>query len=91
MVRYDNAFDMEITGVFQDVPANSHMKFGYVMPFESYAKVIQQLYGMAPDQFLTNLDAWNYAAYFYIPNRQNIDELNVRIDKKFTEAQKTRV
>jgi putative ABC transport system permease protein len=88
MVRYDNAFDMEITGVFQDVPANSHMKFGYVMPFESYAKVIQQLYGMAPDQFLTNLDAWNYAAYFYIPNRQNIDELNVRIDKKFTEAQK---
>lgn len=88
MVRYDNAFDMEITGVFQDIPANSHMKFEYVMPFESYAKIAQQLYGMDPDQFLTNLDSWNYAAYFYIPDYQNIDELAVRIDKKFTEAQK---
>jgi putative ABC transport system permease protein len=88
IIRYDNAFDLEITGVFNDVPSNTHMEFTYVIPFESAAKIYQQLYGYNSDEFLNSLDAWNYAAYFYIPHHQDIAELAVRMDKKFTEARK---
>jgi putative ABC transport system permease protein len=88
VIRYDNAYDYEITGVFKDVPANSHLQFTYLTTFETIAKMVQDQYGFPADQFLTNLDAWNYSTYFYIPNESNINGLAKRIDKKFTEARK---
>lgn len=88
IVRYDNAFDLEITGVFEDAPSNTHMSFTYVMPFESAGKMYAQLYDVNADEFLNNLDAWNYSAYFYIPNQNDVADLAVRMDRKFTEARK---
>lgn len=88
VIRYDNAYDYEITGVFKDVPANSHLQFTYLTTFETIAKMVQDQYGFPADQFLTNLDAWNYSTYFYIPAKSDIDGLAKRIDKKFTEARK---
>jgi putative ABC transport system permease protein len=90
IIRFDNTFDLEVTGVFEDVPVNSHFEFSYITSFESAAKIFQQLYDMDPERFLSSLDSWNYSTYFYIPDAHtNIDELTIRIDKKFTEAQKS--
>lgn len=86
VIRYDNAYDYEITGVFEDVPANSHLQFTYLTTFETIAKMVQDQYGFPADQFLNSLDAWNYSTYFYIPNEKDVDALAKRIDKKFTEA-----
>jgi putative ABC transport system permease protein len=86
VIRYDNAFDYEVTGVFEDVPANSHLQFTYITNFETIAKMVQDRYHWPAERFLTNLDAWNYSAYFYIPNEKDIASLQKRIDKKFTEA-----
>ena len=88
VIRYDNAYDYEITGVFEDVPANSHLQFTYLTTFETIAKMVQDQYGFPADQFLNSLDAWNYSTYFYIPNEKGLDALAKRIDKKFTEARK---
>lgn len=88
VIRYDNAYDYEITGVFEDVPANSHLQFTYLTTFETIAKLVQDQYGFPADRFLNSLDAWNYSTYFYIPNEKNVDALAKRIDKKFTEARK---
>ncbi|MBT1703073.1 ABC transporter permease [Chryseosolibacter indicus] len=88
IIRYDNAYDLEVTGVFEDVPANSHLKFSYVVPFESVAKIVEDRYKIPAHQFLSSLDAWNYSTYFYIPNAKDISDLAKRIDKKFTEARK---
>lgn len=88
VIRYDNAYDYEITGVFKDVPANSHLQFTYLTTFETIAQMVQDQYGFPADQFLTNLDAWNYSTYFYIPKENKIEDLARRIDKKFTEARK---
>lgn len=88
IIRYDNAYDYEITGVFEDVPANSHLQFTYLTTFESIAKMVQDQYGFPADQFLTNLDAWNYSTYFYIPQTNDLPALTRRIDQKFTEARK---
>ncbi|MBK5278159.1 MAG: ABC transporter permease, partial [Bacteroidia bacterium] len=85
-IRFDNAYDLEVTGVFKDVPANSHLEFTYVTTFETGAKIVEDRYNFPAEQFLTNLDAWNYATYFYIPNHKDVDELVKRMDKKFTES-----
>jgi len=88
VIRYENAYDYEITGVFEDVPANSHLQFTYITTFETIAKMVQDQYGWPADQFLNSLDAWNYSTYFYIPNEKNLEGLAQRIDRKFTEARK---
>ncbi|MDZ7648336.1 MAG: FtsX-like permease family protein [Cytophagales bacterium] len=88
VIRYNNAYDYEITGVFKDVPANSHLQFTYLTTFETLAKMVQDQYNFPADQFLNSLDAWNYSTYFYIPNEPDIDGLAKRIDQKFTEARK---
>lgn len=87
-IRYDNAYDYEITGVFEDVPANSHLQFSYLTTFESTAKMVEDRYKYPAELFLNNLDAWNFPAYFFIPNETDIAGLAKRIDRKFTEARK---
>lgn len=87
-IRYDNAYDYEITGVFDDVPANSHLQFSYVTNFETIAKMVQDRYHYPAESFLNSLDAWNYSTYFYIPGEKDVNSLAKRIDQKFTEARK---
>lgn len=36
VIRIDNKNDYKVTGVFQDVPKNSSLKFDFVLPFEVY-------------------------------------------------------
>jgi putative ABC transport system permease protein len=88
VVRYDNAYDYEITAVFEDLPANSHLQFTYLTTFETIASMVRDQYGIPADQFLTSLDAWNYSTYFYIPNKKDVNGLAKKIDRKFTEARK---
>lgn len=85
-IRFDNEFDFEVSGVFEDVPANSHLQFTYVTSFPTMAKVLEKRYNWPAERLLENLDAWNYSAYFYVPNAADPDELAKRMDQKFTEA-----
>lgn len=85
-LRYDNSFDLEITGVFEDVPANSHIQFTYVTAFETYAKIIEKRYDWPSEKFLSDLGAWNYSTYFYIPHPGDKKELALGISKKLTET-----
>lgn len=85
-IRFDNEFDFEVSGVFEDVPANSHLQFTYVSSFPTMGKVLEKRYNWPAERLLENLDAWNYSAYFYIPNAADPDELAKRMDQKFTEA-----
>lgn len=86
VVRYDNKYDFEVSGVFKDVPANSHMEFTYVTTFTSFAKIVEDKYKWPAENFLTSLDAWNYSTYFYIPGTNSIEDVAKRIDQRFTEA-----
>ena len=88
IIRFDDAYDLEITGVFEDAPANTHMNFTYVMPFITAGKIIEDRYKYSSDEFLNNLNAWNYPTYFFIPHEKDVEGLARRIDQKFTEARK---
>ncbi|HKZ37514.1 MAG TPA: FtsX-like permease family protein [Chryseolinea sp.] len=87
-IRFDNAYDLKITGVFEDVPANTHMNFTYLMPFVTAGKIVEDRYKYSSEAFLNNMDASNYATYFYIPYEKDTEALSRRIDQKFTEARK---
>lgn len=86
VIRYDNRYDYEITGVFADLPSNTHLSFSYLTTFETIAKMVQDQYGTPAQDFLTDLGAWNYSTYFYIPEQGDISSLAKRIDQKFTEV-----
>jgi putative ABC transport system permease protein len=38
MVRFDNKDDLKVTGILKDLPANSSLKFNYVVPFSYFEK-----------------------------------------------------
>ncbi len=63
VIRYNNTYDYEITGVFKDVPANSHLQFTYLTTFETIAKMIQDQYNF-PN--LLNLYQLKYRIYLLI-------------------------
>lgn len=86
MIRFDNEFDFEISGVFEDVPANSHLQFTYVTTFETVSKIFAKRYNVPASRLLENLDAWNYTAYFFIPDGKDTKALEKQMDQKFTEA-----
>lgn len=86
VIRYDNKYDFEVSGVFKDAPANSHLQFTYVTTFESAAKIVEDRYDWPAEKFLNSLDAWNYSTYFYIPTATDVDEVAKRIDQRFSEA-----
>lgn len=87
VIRFDNRYDYEISGVFDDVPANSHLQFTYLVTFETISKMVEEQYGMKASDFLTDLGAWNYSTYFFIPNEKDPGALAKRMDQKLTEAQ----
>ncbi len=84
-IRFNNAFDFEITGVFEDTPQNSHLQFSYVTSFSSMRPLLSS-FGAAREDLFTQLDSWNYSTYFYIPNSKEIEDLEIRASDYLDEA-----
>jgi ABC-type antimicrobial peptide transport system permease subunit len=69
-IRVDNRFDLHVTGVFRDIPSNSHLRFDFVIPFESI------------EEFGYPLDTWGYFAfktYVELSDKSSVDVLNEKI------------
>ncbi len=37
-IRFDNQYDLKVTGVYEDMPENSHLRFAYLLPFELFVQ-----------------------------------------------------
>lgn len=85
-IKFDNKMLFEISGIFEDVPANSHLQFSYVASFTSLPVLMEELYGYKNDEILDDLGAWNYSTYLQIPNGATTD-LEQRMSKKLYEYQ----
>ncbi|MEQ9438991.1 MAG: ABC transporter permease [Cyclobacteriaceae bacterium] len=35
-IRFDNQYELLVTGVYEDMPENSHLRFSYLLPFELF-------------------------------------------------------
>ena len=87
-INFDNSYDLTITGVFESIPSNSHLRFSYMVPFETIGDVVESQFDYPKDQFLSSLDSWNYSSYFLMNSAVVSGELEKRIDKYFTELRK---
>ncbi|MEM9859267.1 MAG: ABC transporter permease [Bacteroidota bacterium] len=84
VIRFDNSLDLTITGVFESIPNNSHLQFSYLVAFETLGYVVEAKYGYPKDKFLSDLDSWNYSAYFLMNPGVKAKQLEKRIDEYFT-------
>ena len=64
IMSYDKSIDYEVAGVFEDVPANSHLKFDILLSFRN----IEDRYG---DEVM---EAWGHTGFYtYLKLKQNTD------------------
>ncbi|MEQ8415716.1 MAG: FtsX-like permease family protein [Imperialibacter sp.] len=82
LITYDNNLELEVMGVFEDVPANSHLQFSYLVSVASLPK----LYG-ADQTVLSSMDNWNFSTYLYAPSIVDLPGF----DQRVTEAMVTKM
>lgn len=82
-IKLDNKTEYQITGVFEDVPANSHIKFDIVLPWANLLDLLGTDYD----------DSWgDSGAFTYILFRKGVNfsdfqkKLDVIADREFGEA-----
>jgi putative ABC transport system permease protein len=81
LIEFDNKMLFEITGVFEDVPQNSHFQFSYLASFTSLPVMMEQLYQFKSDEILEDMGSSNYSTYLRIPAGVN-DDLERRMSEK---------
>lgn len=65
IIRFDDKHEFVVTGVFKDIPANSHLQFSYLASFVTLKNFMAE-YGPA-EHVLENYSSWNYSTYLWIP------------------------
>jgi putative ABC transport system permease protein len=80
-IEFDGKMSFEITGIFEDVPANSHLSFSYLGSFTSLPVMMESLYLYKNDKLLEDMGAWNYTTYLHIPHGVSSD-LERRMSEK---------
>ena len=56
-LRVDDRLDFKVTGVLRNIPTNSHMRFNFVVPFETIANY---------DRDIEGWDSWAYNTYLQL-------------------------
>lgn len=72
-INYEDQADLLVTGIFEDVPRNSHFKFDYLGSLISLYNVFGR------DFFETNWSSNNYATYLLLGNARLKEELQTNI------------
>jgi putative ABC transport system permease protein len=67
IIRYENSYDLKVTGILQNMPQNSHFIMDLIMPYQTYA-IISEL----------DLTKWlNHSTVTYIQLNQGADSHSV--------------
>ncbi len=71
IITYDNQHQFKVTGVLKNIPRNSHFRFDFVVPMESYPMVMNE-----------RLEKWTNSAfptYLELPKNYDITALQEKI------------
>ncbi|WP_316804216.1 ABC transporter permease [Pedobacter nototheniae] len=80
-VRYKDAFDLKVTGVIKDFPANTSLRFDYLMPWSFFESINAYLKNPGWGNF-------NFLAMARVNNPTNINLINAKVKKLFNENYK---
>jgi putative ABC transport system permease protein len=73
IIRVDNQYSLAVTGVFNPVPANSHLRFEYLIPF-----VFQKELGVQLDD---NWSDYNYFTYLQLDKQAHTPGVESKVEK----------
>ena len=54
-IRFDNLHELQVTGVLNELPPNSHLQFEYLISFSTY---------VVPDGYLADLNSWGWGGFY---------------------------
>jgi putative ABC transport system permease protein len=77
-VRYQNAKDLKVTGVIKDLPANTSLRFDYLMPWSFFESINDYVKNPGWGDF-------SFLAMARVDDRANIDLINSKVKKLFNE------
>lgn len=72
VIRLDNAYDLKVTGIIKDQPANTHLPFLFLVSFETLVKELEP----ARMNFYAIMGG---STYIVVPENYNVDQLRSRI------------
>jgi putative ABC transport system permease protein len=76
-IRFNNTADLEVTGIINDIPSNTHLQFDFVVP-------ITGLSNSGIFRGTRVLESWNtdwFWTYVVIPDKNSVTALEQNIDK----------
>jgi len=71
-----NTFDLQVSGILEDVPANSSLQFDYIIPFEKYLQI---------NQWAENWGSSSFRTIVQLNRRASLAEVNSKIEPFFTD------
>ncbi|RYY54256.1 MAG: ABC transporter permease [Chitinophagaceae bacterium] len=84
VLRKDNSTPVTVTGVFADIPGNSHLQFDFIMPMDAIANSNRDLKEQVWDNF-------NFYAYLLVDPNSNSAESVATITAKMNALYKTKM
>lgn len=72
VIRLDNSYDLKVTGIIKDQPANTHIPFLFLVSFETLVKELKP----AEMHFYAIMGG---TTYIVVPEHYNVDQLRKRI------------
>lgn len=81
VIRKDNADNLIVTGVLENIPANSDLQFDFILPMASLARTNSDLKNNVWDNF----NFWDYIELDanFDPTKANLAKLETQIDQLF--------
>jgi putative ABC transport system permease protein len=77
-VRYKNTIDLKVTGVIKDLPANTSIRFDYLMPWSFFESINDYVKNPGWGDF-------SFLAMAKVNDPANIDGINAKVKKLFNE------
>jgi len=73
-------YEFTVTGVFENLPSNTHFSFAYLASLNSIPVTQGELYSMVPD-LLNSRSLWNFNTYLKLKKETNAVELEHQINE----------
>ncbi|MEP1096230.1 MAG: ABC transporter permease [Cyclobacteriaceae bacterium] len=80
LITMNNNVLLKVTGILEPIPSNSHIKFDFLISFETYT---------VPEGYLSDLTSWwwlGFVSYVELQNASGGQELQNKLDALYREA-----
>ncbi|OEK01182.1 hypothetical protein BFP97_06510 [Roseivirga sp. 4D4] len=79
IIRFDNELPLRVTGVFEELPTNTHLDFELLISFNTY---------VVPEGYLANLNSWawgGFYTYVSLDTELDVKQLEARVTELYEE------